>query len=83
MGLGGGAATIALVALALREIALMGTAVGSTAQIRELVELVRSGKLTLPSVLVRPLTQAEQSLRDLDAGRVSGRIVLDTLGEPE
>ena len=72
-----------LVALALREIALMGTAVGSTAQIRELVELVRSGKLTLPSVLVRPLTQAEQSLRDLDAGRVSGRIVLDTLGEPE
>lgn len=82
VGLFGGAATVPLVALAMREISLMGSAVGCTAQIRELVELVRSGVLTLPSVQTRPLAQAEQSLQDLEAGRVIGRIVLDTGGEP-
>ena len=83
VGLFGGAATIPLVALAMREIALMGSAVGSTAQIRELVALVQSGTLTLPAVQVRPLAQAEQSLRDLEAGRVTGRIVLDAMAEAD
>ena len=78
VGLFGGAATVPLVALAMREISFMGSAVGSTAQIRALVELVRHGALTLPSVQIRPLAQAEQSLQDLEAGRVIGRIVLDT-----
>lgn len=77
VGLFGGAATIPLVALAMREIALLGSAVGNTAQMRELVKLVRDGKLALPDVQVRPLSQAEQSLQDLQAGRVVGRVVLD------
>ncbi len=83
VGLFGGALGVPLVALAMREISLMGSAVGSTAQIRELVELVRSGQVVLPPVQVRPLAQAEQSLQDLQAGRVTGRIVLDTLAESE
>lgn len=83
VGLFGGAVGIPLVALAMREIALMGSAVGSTAQIRELVALVRSGKVVLPAVQVRPLAQAEQSLRDLEAGRVTGRIVLDAMAEAD
>jgi hypothetical protein len=29
-------------------------------------------------VQVRPLAQAEQSLRDLQAGRIVGRVVLET-----
>jgi len=32
----------------------------------------------LPAVQVRPLAQAEEALRDLEAGRVIGRVVLDT-----
>ena len=83
VGLFGGAATVPLVALAMREISLMGSAVGSTAQIRELVALVQSGKLKLPAVQVRPMAQAEQSLQDLEAGRVTGRIVLDAMTETE
>ena len=79
VGLFGGAATIPLVALAMREIAFMGSAVGSTAQIREVVALVQSGKLSLPAVQVRPLAEAEQSLRDLEAGRITGRVVLEAL----
>ena len=79
VGLFGGAATIPLVALAMREISLMGSAVGSTAQIRAVVALVHSGKLVLPAVQTRSLSEAEQSLQDLEAGRVIGRIVLDTM----
>ena len=81
VGLFGGAATIPIVALATREISFLGSVAGTTAQIRELVAMVRSGKLTLPEVQMRPLSQAEQSLRDLEAGRVTGRIVLDAMTE--
>ena len=83
VGLFGGAANIPLVALAMREVALMGSAVGSTEQMRELVALVRSGKLTLPPVQVRPLSAAEQSLQDLEAGRIVGRVVLDAMTETD
>ena len=78
VGLFGGALPVPLPALAMREVSLRGSAVGNTAQIRELVQLVRDGKLKLPAVQVRPLAEAEAALRDLEAGKVVGRIVLDT-----
>lgn len=78
VGLFGGALPLPLPALAMREVSLCGSAVGNTAQIRELVQLVRDGKLKLPAVQVRPLAQAEESLRDLEAGKIIGRIVLNT-----
>jgi len=34
--------------------------------------------LKLPAVQVRPLAEAEAALRDLEAGKVIGRMVLDT-----
>jgi D-arabinose 1-dehydrogenase-like Zn-dependent alcohol dehydrogenase len=78
VGLFGGALPMPLPALAMREISIRGSAVGNTAQIRELVALVRAGKLKLPAVHVRPLAEAEAALRDLEAGKVIGRVVLDT-----
>jgi propanol-preferring alcohol dehydrogenase len=71
---------VPLPALASREVSLRGSNTGNTAQIRELVELVRAGRLELPAVQVRPLDQAENALRDLEAGRVIGRVVLDMAG---
>jgi propanol-preferring alcohol dehydrogenase len=62
----------------MREVSLRGSAVGNTEQIRELVQMVRVGKLKLPAVQVRPLAEAEGALRDLEAGRIIGRVVLDT-----
>lgn len=79
VGLFGGATTIPLVVLASREISFMGSNTGTSAQMRELVNLVREGRLQLPAVTVRPLAQAEQSLQDLEAGRITGRVVLDAL----
>jgi D-arabinose 1-dehydrogenase-like Zn-dependent alcohol dehydrogenase len=78
VGLFGGALPVPLPALAMREVSLRGSAVGTTAQIRELVQLVRDGRLKLPAVQVRPLAEAEAALRDLEAGRIIGRVVLDT-----
>jgi alcohol dehydrogenase, propanol-preferring len=78
VGLFGGALPLPLPALASREISIRGSVVGNTAQIRELVQLVRDGRLRLPAVQVRPLAQAEAALRDLEAGKVIGRVVLDT-----
>ena len=74
-----GLIAIPLVVLASREISYLGSNTGTSAQLRDLVALVRTGKLKLPTVTVRPLAQAERSLQDLEAGRVTGRIVLDTL----
>ncbi|MBN8491949.1 MAG: alcohol dehydrogenase catalytic domain-containing protein [Burkholderiales bacterium] len=78
VGLFGGALPVPLPALAMREVSLRGSAVGNTQQIRELVQMVRDGRLQLPEVQVRPLAAAEDSLRDLEAGRIVGRVVLDT-----
>ncbi len=81
VGLFGGALPVPLPALAMREVSLRGSAVGNTEQIRELVQMVRDGKLKLPAVQVRPLAEAEAALRDLEAGRIIGRVVLDTAEE--
>jgi D-arabinose 1-dehydrogenase-like Zn-dependent alcohol dehydrogenase len=78
VGLFGGALPVPLPALASREVSLRGSNTGNTAQIRELVQLVRDGKLKLPAVQVRPLAEAEAALRDLEAGKIIGRVVLDT-----
>ena len=44
---------------------------------RELVALVRAGKITLPEVERRPLAAAESTLADLVGGRITGRVVLE------
>ncbi len=62
VGLFGGALPVPLPALAMREVSIRGSAVGNTAQIRELVQLVRDGKLKLPAVQVRPLAAGRAGL---------------------
>ncbi|MEP6632882.1 MAG: alcohol dehydrogenase [Luteimonas sp.] len=81
-GLFGGSASVPIPPLALREISILGSAVGSTRDLVELVDLVKQGRVTLPKVESRPVAAAEQSLVDLQAGRVIGRIVL-TIDEAE
>jgi len=76
-GLIGGTASIPVPLLALREIALLGSVVGTTRDLVELVDFVRSGRIELPDVQCRPLAAVEQSLADLAAGRIVGRVVLE------
>lgn len=80
-GLIGGEASLPIPAFGMREISILGSAVGTTRDIAELVELVRAGRIALPEVERRPLAAAESALSDLVAGKVIGRVVLEMQGE--
>ena len=75
-GLMGGTGSVPIPVFSLREIAILGSTVGNTPDLVELVELVKRGSIRLPEVQRRPLAAANQSLEDLAAGRVIGRVVL-------
>jgi D-arabinose 1-dehydrogenase-like Zn-dependent alcohol dehydrogenase len=76
-GLMGGTASVPIPVVSLREIAIMGSAVGNTPDLVELVGLVKRGDIRLPEVERRPLSMADKSLEDLVAGRIVGRVVLE------
>ena len=79
-GLFGGAATVPIPVLAMREIAYFGSFVGNTSDLIDLVDLVdlvKQGRVRLPEVQSRPLAMAEQSLTELAAGKIIGRVVLE------
>lgn len=76
-GLMGGTANIPIPVVALREIAIEGSAVGNTPDLVDLVGLVKRGSIRLPEVERRPLSMADKSLDDLAAGRIVGRVVLE------
>lgn len=75
-GLIGGEITIPLPSVVLRPFTLEGSYVGTVNELRELVELTRSGKLTPIPVSRRPLSAVNAAIDDLSNGKVSGRVVL-------
>jgi D-arabinose 1-dehydrogenase-like Zn-dependent alcohol dehydrogenase len=76
VGLMGGKFTLPVPIFPLRELTLSGSYVGSLAEARELMTLVRSGRIRPIPVDERPLANANAALDDLRGGRVTGRIVL-------
>ncbi len=76
VGLFGGATPVVPAMVAMRSISVMGSYVGSLADMRELMAIARSAKLPgLPLTSV-PLAKATQALEDLRAGKVRGRAIL-------
>jgi len=75
-GLMGGQAHVPLALLALREIELHGSYVGSPTDLNELVQLAKAGRFPLARVTERPLRDAQASLTSLAEGKVIGRQVL-------
>ena len=55
---------------------MMGSYVGSTAEAREMLELVKAGKVAPIPVEKRPLSETSRSLDDLRAGKIVGRVVI-------
>jgi D-arabinose 1-dehydrogenase-like Zn-dependent alcohol dehydrogenase len=76
VGLFGGAAPLSLVTIPLRALTIAGSFVGSLAEAKELVGLLRTGKVTAPLMEERPLSAANSAFADLRAGKVVGRVVL-------
>jgi propanol-preferring alcohol dehydrogenase len=76
IGLVGGEFTFSIPLLPLRSITLMGSFVGSRAELEELIELAKSGKLPRIPIDRRPLENANELLEDLKRGQIIGRGVL-------
>jgi D-arabinose 1-dehydrogenase-like Zn-dependent alcohol dehydrogenase len=76
VGLFGGSFSMPVPMLPLRAITLMGSYVGSPVEAREMLDLVKAGKVAPIPVETRPLDRTSQSLDDLRAGKVVGRVVI-------
>jgi alcohol dehydrogenase, propanol-preferring len=76
VGLIGGSFSIPVPMFPLRALTIMGSYVGSLAEAREMIALVKAGKVAPIPVELRPLEQTSRALDDLRAGRVLGRVVI-------
>ena len=76
VGLFGGAFPLPLAAVPVRALRIEGSYVGSLQELRELVELAKSGKLKPPPVREVPREEASDTLAGLRDGRIVGRVVL-------
>ena len=76
VGLFGGAAGWSLPLIPMKAASILGSYVGTLGELRELVDLVRAGKVTPLPVTRCALHDASRTLTDLHAGRFIGRAVL-------
>jgi len=76
VGLFGGATPIVPAMVSMKAVSVLGSYVGSLAEMQELMTIARSGVLPAMPVQVRPLAQATEAVEDLRAGRVRGRTIL-------
>ena len=76
IGLYGGALSIPIPFLPMNARLIQGSYVGSLDDMSKLMAMVRDGKIAPIGITERPITEANQALEDLKAGKVSGRQVL-------
>ena len=76
VGLLGGAASLVPAMVAVKAVSVIGSYVGSLADMQELMAMARTGALPDMPITRMPLTDASQALDALRAGHVRGRIVL-------
>jgi alcohol dehydrogenase len=77
-GLLGGNFPLPATMFVLKAMTVEGTLTGTLAEAKELMALARAGKISSLPIEERPLAAAQQSLDDLRAGRVVGRVSLVT-----
>lgn len=76
VGLYGGVATFPLALIGVKGVTIFGNLVGNLQETQQVVDLVRSGKLAPIPVTRRPLSEANEALLDLRAGKAHGRFIL-------
>jgi alcohol dehydrogenase, propanol-preferring len=76
VGLYGGDLTLSLPPLPMRALTIRGSYVGSLAETKELIELVRRTGLPAVPVATRPLDDINAVFGELRAGKIVGRVVL-------
>ncbi len=78
VGLLGGATPVVPAMVSMKAVSVIGSYVGSLAEMHELMAIARTGVLPDMPLTQRPLDQATGALDDLRAGRVRGRVILKT-----
>ena len=76
VGLFGGDTPLSIAGLPLRVLTVQGSYVGTLEDLRELMALVREGKVKPLPYSTRPLSGAYDALEELTAGKVTGRVIL-------
>ncbi len=76
VGLFGGGFSMPVPLFPMKAIAVEGSFVGSLAEMNELLELAKSGKVQNLKLDERPMSEANNALSDLAHGKVMGRVVL-------
>ena len=80
VGLHGGELAHPMPPIAQRAIGIVGSYVGNLAELKQVVALAKKKKLRPLPIETRPAERANDSLQDLLAGKVPGRIVLNFEG---
>lgn len=75
-GLIGGEMKLSVPTLPLKGVSIIGNYVGSLAEAKAMLALVKQGKILPIPVSTRPLAEAQEALDDLKAGKTVGRAVL-------
>ena len=78
VGLLGGATPVVPAMVSMKAVSVIGSYVGSLAEMQELMAIARTGVLPDMPLTEQPLANATAALEDLRAGRVRGRIILKT-----
>ena len=76
VGLFGGSTSIAPAMISMKAVSLIGSYVGSLEEMREVMQIARTGELPELPVATRPLAELNEALDDLKKGRVLGRVVM-------
>ena len=77
VGLYGGEIPLSLVAVVQRALSIIGSSVGTVAELKEVVKLAREGKLKPIPIEKRPLSEVSRTLDELKAGKIIGRVVAE------
>lgn len=75
VGLFGGEINLSIAGTILRALTVRGSHLGNVAELQAVVGLARAGKLKPIPLATRPLAQVNQTLDELQAGRIVGRVV--------
>jgi D-arabinose 1-dehydrogenase-like Zn-dependent alcohol dehydrogenase len=77
VGLYGGEIPLTLVAVVQRALTIVGSSVGTVAELKEVVALAKAGKLKPIPIEKRPLSEVSRTLDELKAGKILGRVVAE------
>jgi D-arabinose 1-dehydrogenase-like Zn-dependent alcohol dehydrogenase len=77
VGLYGGEVPLSLVLVVQRALSIVGSSVGTVAELNQVVELARTGKLKPIPIEKRPLSDVSRTLDQLKAGTITGRVVAE------